>query len=75
MFTKNVLTVDAQNLAKKTGSVITENIVMLGAAAATHGFPLTVKALENAIKELVPPRFLDINLKAFRLGHKAVKKG
>lgn len=74
LFTENVRMVDAQTLARKAGSMITENIVMLGAAAATQNFPLSVEALRKAVGEAVPAKYVDVNLKAFELGYAAAQK-
>jgi len=35
----NLLVVDAQKIAKEAGSIISENMVLLGAAVATPEFP------------------------------------
>jgi indolepyruvate ferredoxin oxidoreductase beta subunit len=74
LFTMRTLAIDAQNVARKAGSQITENMVMLGAAAATPLFPLKIESLKECIKEKVSTKFLDVNLKAFELGYEMIKK-
>ena len=73
-FTKNVVIVDAAKIAKEAGSVLTQNIVLIGALAATGKVPVKNESLMTALRELVPPKHLDLNVKAFELGYEAGKK-
>jgi indolepyruvate ferredoxin oxidoreductase beta subunit len=72
-FTKNIILIDAKALAEKVGMSITQNIVMIGALAATERLPVKVDALKTALRELVPAKYLDTNIKAFELGYNAVE--
>ena len=72
-FTKNIILIDAKALAEKVGMSITQNIVMIGALAATERLPVKVDALKAALRELVPAKYLDTNIKAFELGYNAVE--
>ena len=72
-FTRNIVPVNAATLAEKAGAVITQNIVMIGALAATGKLPLKTETLKEALRELVPAKYLDINMRAFELGYNAVK--
>ena len=72
-FTRNIVPVNAATLAEKAGAVITQNIVMIGALAATGKLPLKTETLKEALRELVPAKYLDINIRAFELGYNAVK--
>jgi indolepyruvate ferredoxin oxidoreductase beta subunit len=72
-FTENVIVIDAVTLAEQAGAVITQNMVMIGALAATEKLPVKVETLKGALRELVPAKYLDINLGAFDLGYNAVK--
>ena len=74
IFTEKLLVVDALELAKRAGSAITRNIVLLGALAASGILPIKNETLKDAIKELVRPAYLEMNLRAFELGYEAVKK-
>ncbi len=69
-----VIEVDATSLAQQAGNVRTMNIVMLGALAATGKLPVSVETLKQVIKENVPPKTIDANLRAFELGINAMKK-
>jgi indolepyruvate ferredoxin oxidoreductase beta subunit len=73
-FTKNLIIVDALKLAKKAGSPLTQNVVLLGALAATGKVPIKNESLLDALKELIPAKYLDMNVKAFKLGYEYVKK-
>jgi indolepyruvate ferredoxin oxidoreductase beta subunit len=72
-FTTNLREIDAAVLAEKAGTKLTRNIVMLGAAAATDKLPLEVETIKEALRERVPAKYLDVNVKAFDLGFEAVK--
>lgn len=60
---------DALALAEQAGSARTVNVVLLGVLAKHLDFPLS--DWEDAVREIVPPRFTDMNLQAFALGYKA----
>ena len=74
IFTEKLLVVDALELARRAGSAITRNIVLLGALAASGILPMKNETLKETIKELVRPAYLEMNLRAFELGYEAVKK-
>ena len=66
--------IDASKIAKKSGDVITKNIVMLGALAATDVLPFKSEILLETILDNVPSKYKDINKKAFEGGMEAIKK-
>ena len=68
-FTKKVIVVETEKLAKQAGSILTRNIVLLGVLAATGSLPMRTDSLRNALKELVPAKHVEMNLEAFRLGY------
>jgi len=72
-FTKNTILIDATALAEKAGTGITQNVVMMGALAAVKKLPMKVETLKEALRELVPTKYLNINMKAFELGYDYVK--
>jgi len=74
VFTQNVLLIDATQLAKKAGSSLTRNIVLLGALAGTKRLPVKAQSVREAVLELVPAKHVDVNLKAFQLGLESVDK-
>ncbi len=69
--TKNIKAIDANSIAAESGNPRTENIVLLGSASRTRGFPLSRDQLIEAVKKIVPERTIDANIKAFSLGEEA----
>ncbi|MCX7923232.1 MAG: indolepyruvate oxidoreductase subunit beta [Clostridia bacterium] len=63
----NIVSIDALKLAKECGNIKAVNIVLLGLMAkSTH---IEKDVWIEAIKEVVPQKVLDINLKAFEAGY------
>ena len=62
----NLCLLDADKIAEEAGSILSQNVVMLGAASLT--IPLKPESLVDAVKHLVPKKTVDINVKAFELG-------
>ncbi len=67
----NLLMVDAIALATKAGNAIASNVVLLGCLSAVSGFPFSMEHIEETIKKMVPPKTIDVNLKAFEAGRDA----
>ncbi|MBP2173159.1 indolepyruvate oxidoreductase subunit beta [Methanococcus voltae] len=69
MAEKNINTkfVNAMDLAKESGNIKTVNTVLIGLLAKNS--PISKDEWVKAIKETVPERFLDVNLKAFEMGY------
>lgn len=65
---------DAEKLAMEAGNIITTNVVLIGALTQTPGFPLDAGHVKDVIKVSVPPKAVDVNMKAFDLGVKAAKE-
>ncbi len=59
--------IPATRLAEEMGKKIVANIVMLGFAAAQSKIA-TYDAMKDAIKESVPAKFTELNMKAFQIG-------
>lgn len=64
---------DALGMAKNAGHVLSLNMVMLGGAAAVPGFPVDKTLLLESMRDNLPPKSLNINLKAFESGFQFVK--
>ena len=62
----DVTAVDALTLAEYAGNPKASNVVLMGVLAGKMDFPL--EAWQNAIEKCVPPKFLELNRKAFVLG-------
>lgn len=65
----NVIALDALKLAAEAGSEKAVNVVLIGAFARFCEFGRD--EVEQCIKQCVPPKFLQINMKAFELGYNA----
>ena len=63
----DIIAADALALAVEAGSPKAVNVVLVGIMAA--GLELDKEVWINAIKETVPAKFLELNLKAFELGY------
>ncbi len=63
--------VDALSLAEQAGTAKASNVVLMGVFAALTDFP--DELWQKALEQCVPPKFLEINKKAFELGKQAVK--
>ncbi len=63
----DVVSVSALELAKEAGNIKAVNVVLIGLLAKASDIPYE-KWIES-IKETVPEKFLDVNLKAFDLGY------
>lgn len=59
--------IDALALARQAGNEKSVNVVLIGALAANSDIPKD--AFIDAINKTVPPKFLEVNLKAFELGY------
>ncbi len=64
------LRIDALKLAKEAGHIRAVNVVMLG--AMSHFLDFTAEEWKAAIEARVPKKSIEINLKAFELGRRAV---
>ena len=73
-FTKNLIVIEAAKLAERAGSSLTQNIVLIGGLTATGKVPIKTESIREAIRELVPAKYLDMNMKAFKLGYEVVQE-
>jgi len=69
--TQSVLLIDARTLAKQAGTVLTLNVVLLG--AASRFIPLKEESLREAISRRVPEKSKEMNLSAFDHGRSATQ--
>jgi len=70
---QNLVIVDGQQLIKEDAKTL--NVAVLGAAAQSGIFPFDVETLKEVIKEVLPQRFVEMNLRAFDLGRKTCSCG
>ena len=65
-----LLLLDANPLAEQAGNLRTANVVLVGALSTL--VPFDESHWQTAMRERIPPRFLEVNLRAFDLGRAAV---
>ena len=71
---RRVWTLNATEIALEMGDPIFSNIVMLGALSAIEVLPIDRLEFESVIKELLPSRTRDENMKAFDRGREVVQE-
>lgn len=69
---EHLLLLDATAIAENLGNIRVANVVLTGALAEL--LPLEIDIWNQAIREMVKPQFVDINLQAFAEGRKAVEE-
>ncbi len=69
----NVYPLNATQIAREIGNVITMNIVMIGALASLSSFPIEEKYVRMAIEERIPSKYRDMNIRAFERGMREIK--
>lgn len=62
-----VVAADTLSLAREAGNEKASNVALIGLMGKYLGFD--VETLREAVKMSVPPKFLDVNMKAFELGY------
>lgn len=67
--TPNVKAANFSELARKAGAAQALNVAMIG--AVSRYLPLKVETLKDVIAKAVPPKTVNVNLKAFDLGRDA----
>ncbi len=72
---RELYAINASALAQKAGNPIAMNVVMLGAISALRNSILPKDIVLEVIKKRSPSHSLDINIKAFELGHKEIEEG
>ena len=71
---RRVWTLNATEIALEMGDPIFSNIVMLGALCAISVLPINRQGFESIIRDLLPSRLLEENLKAFDKGREVVQE-
>jgi indolepyruvate ferredoxin oxidoreductase beta subunit len=73
---EKLVKLDAENIALSADlPVIVTNIILLGAlAGASEDLPVSVDKLKETIKENVPSKFIEANIKAFDLGFEEARR-
>ncbi|HDN95771.1 MAG: indolepyruvate ferredoxin oxidoreductase subunit beta [Thermoplasmata archaeon] len=69
-----LIKINADEIARKAGSILTKNVVMLGALAALNILPISEESILETIKETVPEKYMEMNMKAFEMGKEEMKR-
>lgn len=65
----NAVTLDAEKIARECGSIRAVNIVLIGVLAGMGILDVKPEVWRESVKNCVPQKVLDINLKAFDKGY------
>ena len=68
----NLTALDALSMAEKAGNIKAVNVVLMGVMAKNTDIPY--ETWVNAVRECVPAKFLEINLRAFDAGYRYTKE-
>ena len=71
---KRLVIVDGQQIMEELGSAKILNVILLGAAIGCHEIDISVEEIAQAIKEKVPERFYELNLRALEAGYQLATK-
>jgi indolepyruvate ferredoxin oxidoreductase beta subunit len=71
---RRVWTLNATEIALEMGDPIFSNIVMLGALCAIDVLPIHRQGFESIVRDILPSRLLEGNLKAFDRGREVVQE-
>lgn len=68
----DIIPIDASRLAMEAGNIKTVNVALIGLLSKSMDIP--EEQWEAAIRQTVPPKALDVNLKAFQLGRAVAER-
>ncbi|MBW2039771.1 MAG: indolepyruvate ferredoxin oxidoreductase subunit beta [Deltaproteobacteria bacterium] len=69
-----IIGLDATQLAREAGNLLTTNIVMMGALFGTEQLPIKIETVKESIEERFPAKVVPVNFKAFDLGYQACQE-
>lgn len=70
----HLIVVDGDAICAACGSAKVLNIALLGAAAASGALGLSLAEIETAMKQILPPKHIAMNMQALQAGAQAVLK-
>jgi len=71
--TPRVIAVNASKIAEKVGTVLATNVVVVGMLLAYFPMPFKMEHVEEVIKEVMPEKIVDLNLRALKMGYESAK--
>ncbi len=72
--TEEVYVVDASSVAERVASVQATNVVVIGTLAKIIDLPFGYAELEEAIRNILPEKIVDMNLKALKEGYNLIER-
>jgi indolepyruvate ferredoxin oxidoreductase beta subunit len=66
--------VDGIGIAEKLGNTLVVNTILLGALSALPEIPVKMESFQQAIASNLKEKYINLNLKAFKLGRESVLK-
>ncbi len=66
--------VDGAGIAEKFGNMLVVNTILLGALSALPEIPVKEEFFQQAIAGRLKEKYINLNLKAFKLGRESVLK-
>ncbi len=70
--TEEIYPVNASEIAENLGAIQATNVVVLGMLAKLVELPFSYEYLEEAVKDVLPPKLHEMNLKALKAGYDAI---
>ena len=70
-----VYEVDGLGIANMLGNIVVVNTVLIGALSGIPDNPVSKESLEKAISDRLKEKYVELNLKAFKIGSKQVNVG
>ncbi len=67
--TPRVIPVNASEIAEKAGNVLATNVVVVGMLFGYYRMPFSIEHVEEAIRETMKSKIVDLNLKALKMGY------
>jgi indolepyruvate ferredoxin oxidoreductase beta subunit len=74
LFSKRIVVVETEKLAREAGSFLTRNSVLLGVLAGSGELPIKGESVIEALRGLVPGKHVEMNVRAYWLGCDFVKR-
>lgn len=71
--TPRVIAVNASEIAEKAGNILATNVVVVGMLLGYFPMPFKLEHVEEVIREVMPDKIVDLNLKALKMGYEATK--
>jgi len=67
---KNLVILNGERLSRECSDPRTLNVVLLGATAESSIFPFSADEMKDVLRDILPQRFIEINLNAFEIGRR-----